>query len=186
MTEYRSIAYCQAGHAVAARLRTDCPIDTVTIPPGEPSVSALVREHLLGEFDLEHEPDDEIRRIRGHIEDAIFVSLAGPYAQRRHDPSSTWRSSEGIKEASDLIHCVNRHELGPARVVPLFRRYINARVNNFLELHWSPIEALAHRLILDRTASRDEAAGAAVEIALTDLADTYVEHRPDDGNDPPL
>jgi hypothetical protein len=47
MTEYRSIAYCQAGHAVAARLRTDCPIDTVTIPPGEPSVSALVREHLL-------------------------------------------------------------------------------------------------------------------------------------------
>src|SRR5258708_4823121 len=95
------IAYREAGHDVAAWLLTDRPVDSVTILPDIPSVGALVRQHLLGDLDLEYEPDDEIRRNRSRIEDAIRVSLAGAYAQRRHDPSSKWR--RGKEEASDLV-----------------------------------------------------------------------------------
>ena len=60
-------------------------------------------EHLLGELVLEYEPNDEIRQNRNRIEDANIVSLAGPYAQRRHDASSKWKRGKDLKEASRLI-----------------------------------------------------------------------------------
>ena len=101
MTESHLTAYREAGHAIAALLLTDCPFDTVTIVPGNPSIGDMARQHLLGEIILEY--DDEIRQNRSRIEDAIYVSLAGPYAQRRHDPSSEWRRGKDRKEASDLL-----------------------------------------------------------------------------------
>jgi len=45
----------------------------------------------------------EIPPDRNRIDDAILVSLAGSYAQRRHDPSSKWRRGKDLKEVSDLI-----------------------------------------------------------------------------------
>jgi ATP-dependent Zn protease len=114
-------AYREAGHAIAAWLRTDDPVETVTIAPGEPSIGALVREHLLDDDDielaLEHGHQDEIRRSRNHIEDAIFVSLAGPYAQRRHAPSSKWRRGKDHQQASRLIYALNQHCHKPAMVI---------------------------------------------------------------------
>src|SRR6266404_6649221 len=109
MTESHPTAYREARLRRRALLLTDCPFDTVTIVPDKPSIGALAREHLLGELVLEYEPEDEIRRNRNRIEDAIRVSLAGPYAQRRHDPSSKWRRGKDLKEASDLIYCLHRH-----------------------------------------------------------------------------
>src|SRR5882762_10896217 len=117
MTESNPTAYREAGHAIAAWLLTECPIDTVTILPDKTSIGALAREHLLGELVLEYEPEDEIRRNRNRIEDAIRVSLAGPYAQRRHDPSSKWRRGKDLKEASDLIYLYCDRS---ARVIPSF------------------------------------------------------------------
>ena len=171
MTESNPTAYREAGHAVAAFLLTDCPFDTVTIVPGEPSVGAVARQHLLGELVLEYEPDDEIRRNRNRIEDAIRVSLAGPYAQRRHDPASKWRRGKDLKEASDLIYCLYKHYHTSAKVIPSFWRHTNVILDDFLEGHWNAIETLAHRLIRDRTVSRDEAAAAALEMAIVDFTD---------------
>jgi hypothetical protein len=171
MTESHSTAYREAGHAVAAWLLTGYPADTVTILPGEPSIGALAREHLLGELDLEYESNDEIRRNRNRIEDAILVSLAGPYAQRRHDPSSKWRRGKDLKEASRLIYALYQHCHKPIRVIPSFWRHTNVFLDDFFERHWNAIETLAHRLIRDRTASKEEAVAAALEIATLDFID---------------
>ena len=175
MTESNPTAYREAGHAVAAFLLTDCPFDTVTIVPGEPSVGAVARQHLLDDDDialaLEYGHEDEIRRNRSRIEDAIRVSLAGPYAQRRHDPASKWRRGKDLKEASDLIYCLYKHYHTPAKVIPSFWRHTNVILDDFLEGHWNAIETLAHRLIRDRTVSRDEAAAAALEMAIVDFTD---------------
>jgi hypothetical protein len=59
-----------------------------------------------------------------------------------------------------MIGCRHQYELGPTRVIPLFRSYIGAHVNNFLELHWSPISAIAHLLIRKQRVSRKEAEAA--------------------------
>jgi len=175
MTESNPTAYREAGHAVAAFLLTDCPFDTVTIVPGEPSVGAVARQHLLDDDDialaLEYGHEDEIRRNRSRIEDAIRVSLAGPYAQRRHDPASKWRRGKDLKEASDLIYCLYKHYHTPAKVIPSFWRHTNVILDDFLEGHWNAIETLAHRLIRHRTVSRDEAAAAALEMAIVDFTD---------------
>ena len=175
MTESNPTAYREAGHAVAAFLLTDCPFDTVTIVPGEPSVGAVARQHLLDDDDialaLEYGHEDEIRRNRNRIEDAIRVSLAGPYAQRRHDPASKWRRGKDLKEASDLIYCLYKHYHTPAKVIPSFWRHTNVILDDFLEGHWNAIETLAHRLIRDRTVSRDEAAASALEMAIVDFTD---------------
>src|SRR5215470_11587884 len=114
-------------------LRT-CPFDTVTIVAGEPSVGAMAREHMLGDVILEY--DDEVRQNRNYIEDAILVSLAGPYAQRRHDPSSKWRRGKDLKEASDLVYCLYRHCNRSARVTSSYWRHINDRIDDLLEEHW--------------------------------------------------
>jgi ATP-dependent Zn protease len=53
MTESKPTAYREAGHAITALLLTDCPFDTVTIVPGEPSIGTLAREHLIGDLILE-------------------------------------------------------------------------------------------------------------------------------------
>jgi len=144
MTESNPTAYREAGHAVAAFLLTDCPFDTVTIVPGEPSVGAVARQHLLDDDDialaLEYGHEDEIRRNRSRIEDTIRVSLAGPYAQRRHDPASKWRRGKDLKEASDLIYCLYKHYHTPAKVIPSFWRHTNVILDDFLEGHWN-----AHR-----------------------------------------
>ncbi len=170
MTESNPTAYREAGHAIAALLLTDCPFDTVTIVPGKPSIGALARQHLLGDFILEY--DDEIRQNRNRIDDAILVSLAGPYAQRRHDPSSKWRRGKDLKEVSDLIYCLHRHcQSDRDRAISSFWRYTNIIMDDFLETNWNAIETLAHRLIRDRTVSRDEAIAAALEMAVVDLTD---------------
>ena len=170
MTESNPTAYREAGHAIAALLLTDCPFDTVTIVPGKPSIGALARQHLLGDFILEY--DDEIRQNRNRIDDAILVSLAGPYAQRRHDPSSKWRRGKDLKEVSDLIYCLHRHcQSARDRAISSFWRYTNVIMDDFLETNWNAIETLAHRLIRDRTVSRDEAIAAALEMAVVDLTD---------------
>jgi hypothetical protein len=177
MTESNPTAYREAGHAVAAFLLTDCPFDTVTIVPGEPSVGAVARQHLLDDDDialaLEYGHEDEIRRNRNRIEDAIRVSLAGPYAQRRHDPASKWRRGKDLKEARHLVDCLHLDCFSPARarMISSFWRYTNNRIDGFLEQHSNAIETLAHRLIRDRTVSRDEAAAAALEMAVVDFTD---------------
>jgi len=171
MTESHPTAYREARLRRRALLLTDCPFDTVTIVPDKPSIGALAREHLLGELVLEYEPEDEIRRNRNRIEDAIRVSLAGPYAQRRHDPASKWRRGKDLKEASDLIYCLYKHYHTPAKVIPSFWRHTNVILDDFLEGHWNAIETLAHRLIRDRTVSRDEAAASALEMAIVDFTD---------------
>jgi hypothetical protein len=38
-----------------------------------------------------------------------------------------------LREAAYLMGCLHQHELGSANVVSVFRPYISARVNNFLE-----------------------------------------------------
>jgi hypothetical protein len=169
MTESNPTAYREAGHAVAALLLTDCPFDTVTIVPGNPSIGDLARQHLLGEIILEY--DDEIRQNRNLIKDAIHVSLAGPYAQRRHDSAFKWRRGRDRREASDLIYCLYKHYHTSAKVIPSFWRHTNVILDDFLEGHWNAIETLAHRLIRHRTVSRDEAAAAALEMAIVDFTD---------------
>jgi hypothetical protein len=169
MTESKPTAYREAGHAIAALLLTDCPFDTVTIVPGEPSIGTLAREHLIGDLILEY--DDEVRQNRSRIDDAILVSLAGPYAQRRHDPSSKWRRGKDLKEVSDLIYHLYRHGHRPARLTKSFWRHTNDRIDDFLEGHWNAIETLAHRLIRERTVSRDDVIAAGLEMAIVDFTD---------------
>jgi hypothetical protein len=161
MTESNPTAYREAGHAIAAWLLTDCPFDTVTIVPGEPSIGALVRQRLLDDDDidlaLEYGHQDEIRRNRNRIGDAILVSLAGPYAQRRHAPSSKWRRGKDIKEASRLIYALYQHCHRPIRAISSFQRHTNVIMDDFLEGHWNAIETLAHRLIRDSLLGGDGA-----------------------------
>jgi hypothetical protein len=52
-----------------------------------------------------------------------------------------------------------------------FWRHTNDRIDDFLEGHWNAIETLAHRLIRDRTVSRDDVIAAGLEMAMVDLAD---------------
>ncbi len=118
------------------------------------------------------EYDDEIRQNRNRIDDAIYVSLAGPYAQRRHDPSSKWRRGKDLKEASDLIYCLHRHcRSARDRAISSFWRHTNIIIGDFLETNWNAIETLAHRLIRDRTVSKEEAVNAGLEMAMVDLSD---------------
>jgi len=106
-----------------------------------------------------------------------MAAIAGPYAQRRHDPSSKWRRGKDFKEARYLVYCLHQHCRIPARdrVISSFWRYTNARTDEFLESHWDGIEALAHRLIRDGTASKEEALAAGLELATLDLADSLAE-----------
>jgi len=44
-------------------------------------------------------------------------------------------------------------------------------MDDFLETNWNAIETLAHRLLRDRTVSRDEAIAAGLEMAIVDFTD---------------
>ncbi len=149
--------HSEAGHAVVAWLYADCPIDSVTILPGQASIAALARQHLLDGIDFEMADSDEIRRNWGRIQDAIFVSWAGPAAQRRYDPHSKWRRSKEFKKASHLVYRLHQHGHSAVKKTAAYWRYVNVQVDDLLDQFWPFIEALARRLAWDSTISKDDA-----------------------------
>jgi hypothetical protein len=165
-------AYHEAGHAVAAFYKA-CPIKDVSILPGTVSVGKSARKALLSRIGEEEfiTNEDIIRRNRGRIQDAIFISLAGPFAQRRFDPNSDWnddREYSDFDEVSELIG-----ELGHrGEVATAFRQYMEASITEFIDLSWPMIEAVAHRLAERRTITRDEMTKVVAATAKTDLART--------------
>ena len=82
-------AFHEAGHAVVA-WRRGLKVHSATIVPTK-DYSGMVRRGSLGvRLDI-----DGSNRARLRAESAIVVCLAGPAAQRRHNPRS-WRAYMGV------------------------------------------------------------------------------------------
>jgi hypothetical protein len=128
----RSVAaFHEAGHAVAA--------------------------HMLGRevkrVSIDDDGDGGLTRIKrlGRDERAILITLAGPYAQRRHAPRSRWssRNHTGFRGDTDFdvvtewIH----DRLGKGKVAEKYWAYVEAHAEQLVNQYWQRIESVARELI---------------------------------------
>jgi ATP-dependent Zn protease len=152
MTQTRSTAYHEAGHAVAA-WANDLELQVVTIEPGKDSPRHVTREPY---------PEDETpersssRATRQRLLDDIKVRLAGAEAQRRLGEDDTGYIEAGAErdhyQAADLLFRVTE-DLGEQDRYWTLLRYQTESIVGRL---WWLIEALAAELLRRRTMAGHE------------------------------
>jgi Peptidase family M41 len=160
-TRREAVAYHEAGHAVVAHMLGH-QVRRVSIAPksgSEGRVSwrnPIKNPSVRGK--LEYGSEADLDRVRYRIDHAIIVSMAGAFAQKRHNPRSGWRYSgsgaargESLLKGSDdqqalaLMSRVHEDE----KVRDAYWRYLEARAEALVKRYWSRIERLAITL-LDR------------------------------------
>jgi hypothetical protein len=145
-----ALAFHEAGHTVAAwhnRLK----IHRATIVPASDLRGHVTHANPLRGVHLDY---DGSNRARLRAEAAIIVSLAGPAAQRRHNPRS-WRSWHGLHDherAVDLALSVNPSEMAAEAHLAWLAILACAEVDTF----WDLIDRVARELVERRTLSGAE------------------------------
>lgn len=142
-----SIAYHEAGHAVAAhahKVRTKA----VTIVPADGSLGRLENQPYFKDINIEY---DNSPRARRRVENMVIVCLAGPVAQRRFNPRGSWRVNAG----GDWYQVENllSHLVGSAEQVAEYWERMEIRTRDFVQDPdwWFLIERVAGRLLERQT-----------------------------------
>jgi hypothetical protein len=173
-----STAYHEAGHAVAAWWLGHPP-KQVTIAPGDGYEGRAQHASPFRNMSSDVSPawtDPEsvegVRMMR-RFDHAIIITLAGPLAQKRHNPRSHWRfgatgsrAGEHVSHGSDyqqVSDLIFRVYEGADKVADAYWRYMEARAEALVERLWPRIERLA-RVLLER----ETLTGREIREAITD------------------
>ncbi len=140
-----SIAYHEAGHAVAAhahQVRTK----KLTIVPAEGSLGRHEHKLFFKRINIEY---DSSPRAQRRVENMVIVCLAGPAAQRRFNPRGSWRV--GAKGDWHQVHDLLSYLVGSEEQLEPYWKLMEIRTQDFVQDPdwWFLIERVAHRL-LDR------------------------------------
>ena len=141
-------AYHEAGHAVVA-IGLGAKVKSVSI--AGKSVSIAGGGGIT-----------DVRYGRGEMreERAILIMLAGPYAQRRYAPRSSWRgdSHAGFRSGYDFDNVTGlifeRH--GKGKLAETYWRYMEARAEELVEQNWKYIGQVAEALLQRETLTGEE------------------------------
>lgn len=138
-----SIAYHEAGHAVAAR-RVGCRIKKVSIVPDEDSDGRMTHGPYFKGF---HPDWDNSSRVQRRLENMAFVCLAGPAAQRRFNPHG-YRHQHAGQDHHDAMNLLG-YMVGSDEELEAYLRLTEVRVTNFVRNPhtWMAIEAVAAALL---------------------------------------
>ncbi len=154
-TTRKAIAYHEAGHAVAAwscRLKI---LKISIIPDDELSGKVRHVSPLKGiRLDIDGSP-----RADGKAKDAIIICLAGPEAQRRHNPRSVrrWHASSDYDAAVDLALRV----CGSGPSTTAYLRWLGIVAKDLINSRWPMVEKVAAELLV-----REELSAADVDVLL--------------------
>ena len=151
------IAFHEAGHAVVAWSR-GIKVKSATIIPARDFLGQVMHPGLLRSVHLDYDGSD---RARLRAEAAIVVFLAGPAAQRRHNPRS-WRSWHGARDhqcAADLARQVN----GSDKAAEAHLNWLAIVARDEVDASWDLIERVARELFERRTLSAAEIAACCRE-----------------------
>jgi hypothetical protein len=87
-----AVAYHEAGHAVVAHMLGH-QVRRVSIAPKSGSDGRVSWRNPINRIisKLESGSEADLERVRYRIDHAIIVSMAGAFAQKRHNPRSGWR-----------------------------------------------------------------------------------------------
>jgi hypothetical protein len=159
-----AVAYHEAGHAVVAHMLGH-QVRRVSIAPKSGSDGRVSWRNPINRIisKLESGSEADLERVRYRIDHAIIVSMAGAFAQKRHNPRSGWRyagsgaargefllKGSDDQQALELMSRVYEDE----KVRAAYSRYLEARAEELVKRYWSRIERLAIAL-LDRETISD-------------------------------
>jgi hypothetical protein len=155
-------AFHEAGHAIAA-WHAGLEIHSATIVPTPSLDGCVTHANPLYGVRLDYDGSDEARL---RAEAAIVVLLAGPAAQRRHNPRS-WRSWHGASDherAVDLATSLNSSD----RAVSAHLAWLAILASDQVDSLWDLVERVARELVERHTMSGAEiAACCASQTAVT-------------------
>jgi len=145
MPSKQSIAYHEAGHAVA-HVELRVPFKYVTITPDEAagSLGHVQANDTPAWFDPESNTD--WRRHQLYIEDQIVILWAGPAAEAKLKGRNNWRGSRSdMSTAIDLAFYV----YGRTDTVEKYVSYLRSLATGFVDARWNwlCIERLAASLL---------------------------------------
>jgi Peptidase family M41 len=143
----RSVAYHEAGHAVAA-LELGRSIKYVSIVPTEDRLGVVHQNALPAWFKPDRSSDGRHRRL---IEREVLIDLAGIAAEHRFSGRNNWRGAgsdfhQAIELASYLYH---------GKVLEKYMAFMVERVRTMVAgpRFWVQVEALAEELLKQRQLS---------------------------------
>jgi hypothetical protein len=156
-TALRATAFHEAGHAVAAWSR-GIKVTSATVVPAGRFLGQVTHVNPLRGVRLDCDGSDRARR---RAEADIVVLLAGPAAQRRHNPRS-WRSCHGASDherATDLAMRVN----GSEEAAEAYLNWLAIVARDEVDTFWDVVERVARELFERRTLSAAEVAACCRE-----------------------
>ena len=147
----QSVAYHEAGHAVAAwRLRLK--INSVTIRGTDDYAGLTSHSNPLRGIDIEVDASD---RARCRVENAIMVCMAGPVAQKKFNPTGfrRWHAESDWDHAGDLLI-----RIAPATVRggTAYWTLLEERTKGLIGVNWVEVQTLAEALLESETLKRPE------------------------------
>ena len=92
---------------------------------------------------------ETLARAREQAEAAIIVLLAGPEAQRTHNPYS-WRFQHGASDFRHAVDLASRFN-GSDEAVRAYLDWLAIVTRDEITLLWSQVEMVAHALARERT-----------------------------------
>ena len=138
-----SVAYHEAGHAVAAwhvRVRTTA----LSIVPDEDAKGFHAHRPYFGGINLEY---DDSPRAQRRAENMALVCLVGPAAQRRFNPKGfrNYHVASDRHEAIYLLAYIGSED----EYLNAYLKLIEIQARNFVTIHyqWSLFECLAEALL---------------------------------------
>ena len=175
-------AYHESGHAVAA-WSLGCDLHWASIVPDGRSKGRLAYDNPCCRIEPNEwppagfaaDPGDQNAAMMKLIMDYIMILLAGPLAQRRHNPRSHWRVSAGANnwtrsETKELAQMISKdsdieqvlffityiYGDKPSRVYQKYFAQMQMQTEALVERRWHEIDRLAHALVERKTLIADE------------------------------
>jgi hypothetical protein len=140
-------AHHEAGHAVVA-WREKIAIRSISIVPDEATFGRVRHQNPLSGIRLDC---DGSNRARLRAEKIIRMCLAGPAAQRKYRPRSSWvRGGSGddgdFARALDLVTRIS----GSAEHAAAYYKLLEIEARSLVDLWWPQIQLLAAELLIRR------------------------------------
>jgi len=146
-----SVAYHEAGHAVAA-FALGVPVQRATIVPGEESAGHIKHAKIFPRSDS---PEwDTSYRNRGRAERSVIIFLAGDIAERHHNPKRR-RGDAGDRHAA--IRLLDAFARSDDHLQKWFKALMQETDDIITSKRWWPkVEAVAQALVQHRKMSGKE------------------------------
>jgi hypothetical protein len=147
----KATAYHEAGHAIAA-WRLETRVSSVTVEPNEDNLGATLHSNPLYGMDIDC--GDDSPRAQRRAENYMVISLAGPAAQREHNPRSV-RVYHGRSDREAVCEVLSQLCVVGSDLFHAYYRLMDLRARVLVQhfVNWRAIEILAQELLQRRTLS---------------------------------